>query len=190
MAKNLYVIAGPNGAGKTTFAKEFLPHFAHCEEFVNADLIATGLSPFDPGAVAMQAGRLVVTRIRELVRDKHDFGFETTLSGRAYLRLLKNAKKRGFRLRLFFLWLPDENLAVKRVADRVRQGGHNVPELDIRRRYGRGLINFWTLYRPLIQDWVFFDNSQQIPRVILYGQETGYNVVDLAAWEGLKRKWL
>ena len=131
----VYVIARPNGAGKTTFSAEFLPDFVNCREFLNADLIAAGLSPFAPETQNLRAGRLLLTRIKELTGAKQDFGFETTLSGRSYVRLLNEMKNDGYRILLFFLWLPSADLAVARVKNRVRQGGHNVPEPVIRRRF-------------------------------------------------------
>jgi predicted ABC-type ATPase len=171
MGKNLYVIAGPNGAGKTTFAREFLPHFAKCDEFVNADLIATGLSPFSPGSAAIQAGRLVLQRIKELADRDMDFGFETTLSGQTYRQFFIRLRKEGYRIHLFFLWLPTEGLAVKRVSDRVRQGGHFVPEKDIRRRYGRGLENLFVAYAHLADTCVIYDNAGQEPTKVAYWQD-------------------
>lgn len=132
----VYVIAGPNGAGKTTFASEFLPDFVDCREFLNADLIAAGLAPFAPETQNIRAARLLLERIKELAAAKSDFGFETTLSGRTYARLLKEMQeKHGYKIVLFFLWLPTADMAVSRVANRVRQGGHHVPEIDIRRRH-------------------------------------------------------
>src|SRR5262245_18662649 len=133
----LYVIAGPNGAGKTTFAKEFLPRFAHCEEFVNSDLIATGLAPFDPSSTALQAGKIMVSRLRSLVSQRKTFGLETTLSGRNHVRLLKQALKAGYSVSLIYLWIPNVGLALRRVWERVQSGGHGVKEVDVRRRFGR-----------------------------------------------------
>src|SRR4051794_11262506 len=124
----VYVIAGPNGAGKTTFATKFLPDFVQCREFVNADLIAAGLSPFAPETQAMRAGRLLLTRIKELSKARQNFGFETTLAGRSYAKVLSDLKAARYRLVLFFLWLPDADLAVARVANRVLQGGHTYPK--------------------------------------------------------------
>jgi len=187
MTKTVFVIAGPNGAGKTTFAKEFLPHFAHCDEFVNADLIATGLSPFDPSSAALQAGRLVLKRIGEHVKNNATFGFETTLSGKAYYQRLLDLKKKKYQLWMFFLWLPNVNLALKRVSDRVLQGGHNVPEIDVRRRYMRGLENFWTLYRPILDNWILYNNAYQVPKAIVTGKKTEYNVLDESEWSELKK---
>src|SRR4051794_8083647 len=118
-----YVIAGPNGAGKTTFAMVFLPGFVHCREFVNADMIAAGLSPFAPEPQAMRAGRLLLTRIKELAEARQDFGFETTLAGRSYLKVIDDLRRSGYQVTLFFLWLPSAETAVERVAGRVREGG-------------------------------------------------------------------
>jgi predicted ABC-type ATPase len=168
----VYVIAGPNGAGKTTFSSEFLPDFVNCREFLNADLIAAGLSPFAPETQNVRAGRLLLERIRELARDKQDFGFETTLSGRTYIRVLQQMQEQGYRVVLFFLWLPSADMSVVRVANRVRQGGHNVPEMDIRRRFQSGLRNLFQLYRPLVDAWWLYDASRLPPTVIAY-EESG-----------------
>ena len=162
----VYVIAGPNGAGKTTFAIDFLPHFVHCREFVNADLIAAGLSPFAPETQAVRAGRMMLTRIRELAADRRDFGFETTMSGRGYVRTLEGFRRSGYRVELYFLYLPSAELAVVRVANRVRQGGHNVPEETVRRRYEAGLRNFFRLYAPLADAWWLYDGSRRPPTPI------------------------
>ena len=163
---SLYVIAGPNGAGKTTFAKEFLPHYAKCENFVNADLIAGGLSPFSPEAAAMRAGRLLLEQIRLLASKRSDFGFETTLSGVTYVSLLRTLKAQGYRIQLFFLWIPTIEMALARIADRVRRGGHDIPERVVRRRFRKGIQNLFTLYRPLLDLWMLFDNSGAKPQLI------------------------
>lgn len=162
----VYVIAGPNGAGKTTFATEFLPDFASCREFLNADLIAAGLSPFAPEQQNIRAGRLLLTRIQELTQARKDFGFETTLAGRSYARQFTEMRNQDFQIALFFLWLPSVEMAVTRVANRVRQGGHNVPESDIRRRFAAGIRNLFGLYRPLVDGWWLYDASQLPPRQI------------------------
>ena len=162
----VYVIAGPNGAGKTTFANEFLPDFVNCREFLNADLIAAGLSPFAPETQNLRAGRLLLTRIKELTGGKQDFGFETTLSGRSYVRLLNEMKNDGYRILLFFLWLPSADLAVARVKNRVRQGGHNVPEPVIRRRFESGIRNLFRLYRLRLDAWWLYDASRLPPKVV------------------------
>jgi len=170
----VYIVAGANGAGKTTFANEFLPNFVDCREFLNADLIAAGLSPFAPETQNVRAGRLLLSRVRELAEAKQDFGFETTLSGRSYVRMLSQMKSNGYRVFLFFLWLPSSNLALARVANRVRQGGHNVPEADIRRRFELGMRNLFQLYRPLLDAWWLYDASELPPTII--AKEEGGNV--------------
>jgi len=167
----VYVIAGPNGAGKTTFANEFLPDFVNCREFLNADLIAAGLSPFAPETQNVRAGRLLLTRIKELTAAKENFGFETTLSGRGYVRLFKKVKMNGYRVVLFFLWLPSADMAVARVKARVRQGGHNVPEPVIRRRFESGIQNLFHLYRPLADVWLLYDGSQLPPEVVAHEED-------------------
>lgn len=163
----IYVIAGPNGAGKTTFSTEFLPDFVTCREFLNADLIAAGLSPFAPEKQNMRAGRLLLERISELVAERVDFGFETTLAGRSYSKLLKDCKADGYRVVLFFLWLPAVELAVDRVQNRVEQGGHNIPIEDIKRRYTTGIWNFFHLYEPILDDWWIYNASKLPPQLIV-----------------------
>jgi predicted ABC-type ATPase len=161
-----YIIAGPNGAGKTTFARKFLPEYVKCLNFINADLIAGGISPFAPEKASIQAGRIMIERIRNLSEKKQDFGFETTLSGRSYVNILQDLKEKGYRLRLFFLWLPSADLALERIADRVRTGGHNIPEGVVRRRFQKGLSNFIKFYQPLLDSWFIMDNSGETPRMI------------------------
>lgn len=183
----VYVLAGPNGAGKTTFASKFLPDFVDCREFLNADLIAAGLAPFAPETQNMRAGRLLLERIRELAAAKEDFGFETTLSGRTYARLLAQMKADGYRVYLFFLWLPTADLAVARVANRIRQGGHSVAEADIRRRFESGLRNWFSLYRSIVDGWWLYDASR-LPPVMIAGEEDGHlNVVQAELHDQIKR---
>jgi len=179
----VYVIAGPNGAGKTTFATNFLPDFVRCREFLNADLIAAGLSPFAPETQNVRAGRLFLARIRELTAAREDFGFETTLAGRSLTRQLQEMKSRGYRIVLFFLWLPNADLAVARVANRVQQGGHAVPEEDVRRRFSSGIRNLFGLYRPQVDRWWLYDASQLPPRLIASQQAGGLQILDAAAYE-------
>ena len=164
--KNAYIIAGPNGSGKTTFAKLFLPHYAACDNFVNADLIAQGLSPFAPGSVAISAEKLVIRQINDYVARGADFAFETTLSGRAYVGLLGRLKKKGYRVNLYFLWLPSPELAIARIRERVLEGGHHVPSEGVRRRFVRGIRNFLGLYEPMMDSWMLFDNSGTKPILI------------------------
>ncbi len=158
-AKNLYIIAGPNGSGKTTFARRFLPNYADCTHFINADLIAQGLSPFSPVVAAMKAGRLVLKEIEELSTKGLSFAFETTLSGKTYISLLNKLKSKGYRIHIFFLWIPNSNLALERIKDRVESGGHDVPAVDVRRRFRRSIENFLQIYKPLADAWMLFDNS-------------------------------
>lgn len=162
----IVIIAGPNGAGKTTFAEEFLPREADCPLFVNADLIAAGLSPFQPSAAAVRAGRLMLEEIFRHAAAGKTFGFETTLSGRGYARLIPQWQAAGYEVKLLFLRLDRPETAIARVAERVRQGGHDVPEPVIRRRFATGLQNFSDLYRPLVDGWMLYDNSADEPMLL------------------------
>ncbi len=167
--RKIVIIAGPNGAGKTTFAREFLPNEADCPVFVNADLIAAGLSPFDPEAAALRAGRIMLDEILGHVRRLESFSFETTLAGLTYARMIPLWRGSGYRVKLVFLQLPSEEVAVARVAARVAQGGHNVPEAVIRRRFRSGVRNFEVIYRPLVDSWSLYDNSGQRPKLVQRG---------------------
>ena len=163
------IIAGPNGAGKTTFAREFLPAEGDCPTFVNADLIAEGLSPFQPELVAAEASRLMLEHVRKMVAKREDFAIETTLAGRAYLSMIRDWHAVGYQVELMFLQLPSADFAVGRVRQRVAQGGHNIPEVDIRRRFDRGLQNFRQHYRNIVDVWQVFDASQWPPIMIEEG---------------------
>lgn len=162
-SKRVLIIAGPNGAGKTTFAREFLPNEADCPVFVNADLIAAGLSPFAPERAAMAAGRLMLVQIRHHAQRGYSFAFETTLAGRGYARLIPRWQAAGYRVVLVFLQLPTVDMAIRRVAARVRQGGHAIPEDVIRRRFNAGRRNFRDLYAAIVDTWYLYDNSDQSP---------------------------
>ncbi|MBF0213798.1 MAG: zeta toxin family protein [Magnetococcales bacterium] len=164
--KKIVIIAGPNGAGKTTFAREFLPNEAHCPTFINADLIAAGLSPFAPEQVAGKAGRLMLQAIVGHVAVGRSFAFETTLSGKGYARSIPQWRAKGYHVKLIFLDLPDVETALARVAERVRQGGHDVPEETVRRRFVAGRLNFVGIYRPLVDVWLHFDHSGDRPRLL------------------------
>jgi predicted ABC-type ATPase len=153
------ILAGPNGAGKTTFAREFLPMEAECPNYVNADLIAAGLAPFAPETAALAAGRLMLLEIERHVHARRSFAFETTLAGRAYVRSIVRWRSLGYRIELFFLRLPSVQFAIERVAQRVRQGGHSVPENVIARRFHSGLQNFETVYKPLVDAWTLIDTA-------------------------------
>lgn len=165
------IIAGPNGAGKTTFAREFLPNEAHCPTFINADLIAAGLSPFQPETAALRAGRLMLEEIEMLVRNRVSFAFETTLSGRTYAGKIKAWQAFGYHVKLIFLSLLNPDVALARVAARVSQGGHNVPADVVRRRFSLGLINFEHIYKPRVDAWILYDNSGSAPRLIDWGEK-------------------
>ncbi|MGJ7581499.1 zeta toxin family protein [Variovorax sp. RHLX14] len=162
----IVIIAGPNGAGKTTFAREFLPKEAGVPVFVNADLIAAGLSPFAPERAAIQAGRLSLKAIVLHVEKNESFAFETTLSGKAYSRQIPVWRARGYRVELFFFSLPSAEVAIQRVAERVRQGGHDIPEATIRRRFEAGRRLLVELYQPLVDQWSVYDNTGNEPRLI------------------------
>jgi predicted ABC-type ATPase len=163
------VIAGPNGAGKTTFAREFLPKDARIVHFVNADLIASGLSPLRPSLAAVAAGRLVLTELDRMAKARVDFAFESTLAGRSYAASVKRWKAAGYRIEIVFLRLPSTQLALRRIAARVKQGGHNVLRADVLRRFARGWTNFESVYRPLADAWAVYDNSGDVPRLLEQG---------------------
>src|SRR5689334_20216826 len=164
--QRIIIIAGPNGAGKTTFAREYLLKEAHCPDFINVDLIAAGLSPFDPDRAAIQAGRIMLSEIERRVRKRESFAFETTLSGNGYARMIPAWRNSGYRVRLIFLSLPDPEMAILRVATRVAQGGHNVSTSVLRRRFDAGLRNFQGVYKALVDKWEWYDNSDNIPQLI------------------------
>jgi len=169
--KRIVIIAGPNGAGKTTFAREFLPNEADCPNFINADLIAAGLSPFVPDLAAFKAGRLMLEAMAGYVRRGESFAFETTLSGLTYARMIPNWQADGYSVTLIFLSLPNEEMALARVAARVAQGGHNVPETVVRRRFTAGADNF-VRYKLLVNNWQLYDNSDTPPVLLDEGQVT------------------
>ena len=165
----LYIIGGSNGSGKTTVALSLLPNFLEVFEYVNADAIAAGLSPLNPEAVAIQAGRLMLERLRTLSNSGVDFAFETTLASRTYASFLRNCKSKGYTINLIYFWLQSPELAIARVRRRVESGGHSIPEDVIRRRYERGQRNLIELYLPLCDYWIGYDNSSETPRLIAEG---------------------
>ncbi len=181
--KNVYIIAGPNGSGKTTFAKKFLPDYAKCPNFVNADLIAQGLSPFSPRTAAMKAGRLVLEQVRKLAAKNSDFAFETTLSGKSYISFLKELRKRNYSINIFFLWIPTAELAIGRIQDRIADGGHDVPAADVRRRFHRGIYNFLNYYKPLADTWLLFNNADAVPRLIAQEKNGRTKILDKVLFE-------
>jgi predicted ABC-type ATPase len=167
--KKIVIIAGPNGAGKTTFAREFLPNEADCPVFVNADLIAAGIAPFQPESVAFRAGRLMLYEIARHASEGRSFAFETTLSGLTYASMIDHWRADGYTVKLIFLALATPEEAIARVAIRVRQGGHNIPEETIRRRFAAGLRHFRLTYRWRVDFWQLFDNSGQSPLLLEEG---------------------
>ena len=154
----LYIIAGCNGAGKTTASYSVLPDLLQCREFVNADEIAKGLSPFNPESVAIEAGKLMIQRINLLLNQRETFAIETTLATRSYASLVKRAHDKGYQVVLLFFWLPTPDMAIERVAKRVSEGGHNIPTQTIHRRYWLGLQNFFNIFAPIVDLWVFYEN--------------------------------
>lgn len=169
---DLYIIAGPNGAGKTIASFTLLPQVLDIKEFVNADEIARGLSPFNPESVAFEAGRIMLQRIEQLVNAGASFAFETTLSTRSYAKLIRQCNEKSYKAHLLFLWLNSPELAIERVKSRAAKGGHNIPEETIRRRYKNGLQNFVCLFMPLCDEWIVADNSYERPETIAQGKLT------------------
>jgi len=160
MSKNLYIISGCNGAGKTTASYTVLPEVLDCREFVNADEIARGLSPFNPESVAIEAGRLMLSRIEELLERDESFSIETTLATKSYINLVRRAQAQGYNVRVLFFWLNSPELALQRVAERVEKGGHNIPADVIRRRYVAGIRNLFRLFMREVDYWEIYDNSE------------------------------
>lgn len=186
---NVVVLAGPNGSGKSTMAAALLQGALAVNEFVNADTIAQGLSAFAPTAAALAAGQIMLRRIRELARERTNFAFESTLAGRSLAPWLADLIDSGYRFHLLFLWLPSAELAVARVAHRVRMGGHDVPEETIRRRYHAGLRNFFGLYQPLAETWRMYDNSRWMtPRLVASGEGLAVtDITDKRTWQRIRQ---
>ena len=178
-----YVIAGPNGAGKTTFAMWYLPRVARCVEFVNADSIARGLSPLNEAAVQMEAGRLFLARLHELQGGKRSLAFETTLSGRGHVKVLRGFRDAGYRIELNYLWIPSAEFSAQRVASRVANGGHDIPAEAIARRYGKSLWNLVNLYMGLADYIAVWDNSEELPRRVYEQDEDGETILDEEIWK-------
>jgi predicted ABC-type ATPase len=183
------ILAGPNGAGKSTVGPMLLRQTLSVTEFVNADVIAQGLSAFNPGAAGIAAGRVMLARIDELAERRQTFAIETTLASRTLASFIRRLLKNGYRAHLVFLWLDSPDLAVARVASRVRLGGHDIPEATIRRRYARGVANFIAVYRSLATTWRVYDNSaHRRPRLIAHGRGRRISrIADRAAWSRFER---
>ena len=176
----LFVIAGPNGAGKTTYAKDFLPAEMRCFEFVNADLIAAGVSPVAPDQAVIEAGRIMIRRLRRLLADRKDFAFETTLSGYGHAALLEAARDAGYRIRLDFLWVESLEVTRERIRERVRKGGHDIPDHVQQRRFGKGPRMLIESFRPLLDHWRLFDNSGERPQLIVEEEDGVLKIPDAA----------
>ncbi|MEE9368340.1 MAG: zeta toxin family protein [Pontiella sp.] len=182
-----YVIAGPNGAGKTTFALRYLPELTGCKNFINADLIADGLSPLDPSSVQLEAGKTLLREIQSNVERRVDFSFETTLSGRSYVRLLKELRSTGWKIILFYLWIPSAEFSRLRVQQRVETGGHDIPEEAIMRRYKRTISNFLNMFVPLCAEVVCYDNSNLKPIFVFEQRDGEQFIVDKIRYENMLR---
>jgi predicted ABC-type ATPase len=183
----LYMIGGPNGAGKTTAAMRLMPGNIDCYEYVNADAIAAALSPFRPAEVSIEAGRVMLKRIRELAQRREDFAFETTMASRSFAPFLIECRAAGYKIHVVYLWLRTPELAIERVVQRVLSGGHAVPEETIRSRYARGISNFFQLYMPSADTWACYDNSESTVRLIAE-KTTGEkeNICDAQTWKSIQ----
>lgn len=181
--RTISVVAGPNGAGKSTFVENYLNRYIDCDEFLNADLIARGLSPFAPERQALRASEIFLQQLDELEAGNLSFALETTLAGQSYRRRIPRWKALGFRVTLFFIWLPTEEIAIQRVAARVAQGGHNIAIPDIRRRYARGLKNLTTIYLPIVDDAWVLNGAVTPPEVVWRRSEGNECVGNVGIWQ-------
>lgn len=177
MSKNLYIISGCNGAGKTTASYTVLPEILDCREFVNADEIARGLSPFNSESMAIEAGRLMLKRIEELLEKEETFSIETTLATKSYINLVRRAQAKGYSVKVLFFWLNSPELALQRVAERVAKGGHNIPEPVIRRRYVAGIRNFFRLFMSEVDYWDIYDNSGYPRKQVACGGKNAQTII-------------
>ena len=179
----IYIIAGCNGAGKSTAANVILPQFLKCKEFVNADSIAAGLSPFQPETVSFQAGRIMLNRIKDLISERSTFAFETTLTTKSYVKIIKEAKAKRYKVVLFYFWLNSVELALARIKDRVKKGGHNIPNDVVIRRYERSLDNLVNLFFPICNEWYIYNNSLQKLTLISEGKsESVKQIYNIGEW--------
>ena len=183
-----FVIAGPNGAGKTTFALRYLPQIADCRNFVNADLIAYGLSPFDSLSAQLEAGRLFLREIRANIKKRADFAFETTLAGRSHISLLKKLRNDGWQIIMFFLWIPNAAFSKSRIRERVKHGGHDIPDETIYRRFPRIMHNLVKIYIPLCDKVVCYDNSESEPVLVFEQDKKVQHIVNKNIYEIILRQ--
>lgn len=185
---NIVIIGGPNGAGKTTSALSLMPELLQCDEFVNADKIAAGLSPFNVEGAAMEAGKVMLLRIRLLMKKQVSFAFETTLASRISSKIAKDAKLTGYRIHLLYLWLRSPELAIARVAERSAEGGHSIPDDVVQRRYYLGAKNFTHTFITLVDSWMCYDNSRDSPLLIASGiKNEEISVFDHDAWKAIRK---
>ncbi len=176
--KTCYIVAGPNGSGKTTFALNYLSKFTDCNSFVNADMIASGLSPFKPATVQIQASRLFLNEIKNYISKKETFAFETTLSGKTYVKLINQLILDNWYIILIYLWIPSIEFSAFRVKERVLQGGHNIPLEAINRRYSKSLYNLFNLYMPICDETICFDNSKNNLKIIFENRNNKINIIN------------
>jgi predicted ABC-type ATPase len=186
---NVVIVAGPNGAGKSTMARRLVGNTLGIRHYVNADTLARGLSEFNFDAMAIKAGKIMLEHLHDLAKERVNFAFETTLASRTFAPWIAELKKTGYQFHLFFVWVPAAEVSIHRVRNRVMLGGHGIPEETIRRRYLRGLENFFRLYQPLTDGWEFYDNDNpQEPKLIALGNGTMELAEDDALWAGIKRQ--
>ena len=188
MPPEIFVLGGPNGAGKTTTAQVLLPESLSVQHFVNADLIAKGLSPFNPEAIAIVSGRLMLERVHRLRKRRETFAFETTLASRSWVPFLRESREMGYLVHVIYIWLRSSELAIARVEERVKNGGHDIPPKTIRRRYARGLKNFLSLYQPIADTWIMCDNSGDSLCTVAYGKQAGATaIIDQGRFELIQK---
>ncbi|MEI6399132.1 MAG: AAA family ATPase [Pseudomonadota bacterium] len=182
----IHVVAGPNGAGKTTFARSFLPEYG-CRRFLNADLIAAGLSPLSPATGAIRAARILLEEWEVLTKSKQTFGFETTMSGRVYASRLRQAQEAGYQVNIYYIWIPTVTVVLRRIRQRVAKGGHDVPSKDVKRRFRPSLENFFALYLPIADEALLFDGSARPPKLVAEIRKEEQMINEWKTYEKIKQ---